>query len=102
MVDLLTPFATSWGPQQEFFADPAHGGVAAFRKTYLMIVQQLPVHIGTTVATVVISAIECVGSKEYKHAHTIVSIIATVSTAMALLAALKFLKRWQRTMKGGE
>jgi hypothetical protein len=98
MIDLIT-FAPTWAEQYAFFADPHHGGAAAFRKTYLMIMQMLPVRFITTIATIIITAVHCDGGSAYKRDTTIVTVIATISIALGLVSALKFLKKWAATLK---
>jgi hypothetical protein len=98
MIDLIT-FAPTWAEQHAFFADASHGGSAAFRKTYLMVLQMLPVRIVTVIATIVITAVHCDGSKAYKRDTTIVTVISTISIALGLVSALKFLKTWAATLR---
>jgi hypothetical protein len=99
MVNLLTPTAATEAEQLIFFARPENGGTAAYVKCEFMVFQLLPVRFILTIAEIIISAGFCIGSTENHRGHLVISIISGVSTALALVALLKFLKRHIRELK---
>lgn len=99
MVNLLTPHARTWEEELAFFSDPAVMGTQNFTKANIAIFQLLPVRFVVTIATIIVTAADCVGGTHYKRGHLIISIINGISTAIALIALFKFLRRFIRQLK---
>ncbi|KPI36341.1 Transmembrane protein [Cyphellophora attinorum] len=99
MVNLLTPTASTGAEQLIFFARPENGGTATYVKCEFMVFQLLPVRFILTVAEIIISAAFCIGSTANHRGHLVISIISGISTALALVALLKFLKRHIKELK---
>jgi Organic solute transporter Ostalpha len=89
----------NWQNQLAFFSQPENGGYITFRKTYMMVMQALPGRIITTIALEIVTAVNCVGSKDYRRAQTIISIINGIQVALALVALLKFLMRFRSKLQ---
>lgn len=99
MVAMLTPNASSWADEYAFFAQPEHMGSKKFRTTYLAVMQLLPGRIITTIAGIIVSAIDCYGAENYKKVHLVINIINTAQTVIVIVSLLKFLKRWMPELK---
>lgn len=99
MIALLTPNATTWAEEFAFFAQPEHMGFKRFRLTYLAVMQLLPGRIITTIAAILVTAIDCYGAENYKKAHLAINIINAAQTLLLISFLIRFLKRWAPELK---
>ncbi|RMZ78023.1 hypothetical protein DV737_g4089, partial [Chaetothyriales sp. CBS 132003] len=74
-------------------------GFPMFRRTYLLVMQAVPVRIITTVAAWILTAATCTNSAANKHSHTIINIINSVSVTFALLSLLRFLLMFKHQLQ---
>ncbi|RMZ91862.1 hypothetical protein DV736_g889, partial [Chaetothyriales sp. CBS 134916] len=69
----------------------ANFGFPMFRRTYLVVMQVIPIRIITTVAAWILTAATCTNSAANKHGHTIIDVINGASATFALLSLVRFL-----------
>ena len=94
LIALLTPNATNSSEIFAFFAAPENGGSRNFHKTWIAVMQLLPGRFITTIAIIIVNAVDCYGAENYKRAHTIIAVINAIQTAITVIAVIRFLKKW--------
>ncbi|OQU98616.1 hypothetical protein CLAIMM_04373 [Cladophialophora immunda] len=66
-----------------------------FRKTWITVIQILPTRVITVIATEIVEATQCHGTKTYRRANTIISIVQGILTAMCVIGILKLYLRFR-------
>ncbi|OAP57771.1 hypothetical protein AYL99_08509 [Fonsecaea erecta] len=84
-------FATQPGTAKPSDASNIHW----FRKTWITVIQILPTRIITVIATEIVEATQCHGTKRYRRANTIISIVQGILTAICMIGIWKLYARFR-------
>ncbi|KIX99286.1 uncharacterized protein Z520_04862 [Fonsecaea multimorphosa CBS 102226] len=99
----------SFEGQRQFFA--THAGTVKssdtsnvdwFRKIWITVIQILPTRVITVIATEIVEATQCQGTKRYRRANTIISIVQGVLTAICVIGISKFYLRFRSELHAAD
>ena len=92
--------------QLEYFAAMAPTAKSSslnwFKHTWVAVFQIIPVRLITVIAAEILQAKFCYGSKKYYRSHTAISVVQGISTALCLIAIIKFYMRMRREIHAAD